>query len=97
MARRIELDPAAVEELSESFDWYLERSQAAAEGFLAEVDHALWVISESPEIWPQFESGTRRYVMDRYPFSVIFSVSKDSVFVHAFAHQSRRPGYWRTR
>jgi hypothetical protein len=39
----IELSPEAVEELNESFDWYQERSEAAAEGFLAEVDHALFV------------------------------------------------------
>lgn len=96
MALRIELSPEAAEELSESFDWYLERSEAAAEGFLAEVDHALWVISESPEIWPEFEARTRRYLMDRYPFSIIFSVREESVFIHALAHQSRKPGYWRS-
>ncbi len=94
MAYPIELSRHAAGELSASFDWYLERSPAAAEGFLNAVDTAMRVVAESPEIWPEFEAGTRRYVFERYPFSLIFGFDGNRVFVHAIAHQSRKPGYW---
>ena len=41
--------------------------------------------------------GIRRLVMRRFPYSVIVRDVGDVFEVVAFAHHSRRPGYWRHR
>jgi plasmid stabilization system protein ParE len=87
----------AREEVVEAFEWYLERSQAAAESFLSEVDHSLALIAETPEVWPEFESGTRRYLLRRYPFALIYRSRGGLIEIVAFAHQRRKPGYWSNR
>lgn len=38
-----------------------------------------------------------RYVLDRFPYSVLYAVASDRVWVVAVAHQHRRPGYWQQR
>src|SRR3954467_13022828 len=59
------LHPTAVEEAQAAWQWYLERSQSAADSFLAEIDHGIEAISEAPERWPLFVHGTRRYLFRR--------------------------------
>ncbi len=34
---------------------------------------------------------------DSFPFSLVYVVRGEILFVVAVAHQSRRPGYWRGR
>lgn len=48
MARPIELHPEAVLEAEGAYRWYRDRNDAAAEAFLAELDRAVALISESP-------------------------------------------------
>ncbi|MGH9422135.1 MAG: type II toxin-antitoxin system RelE/ParE family toxin [Thermoanaerobaculia bacterium] len=59
-----------------------------------EIDDALRAITEAPLRWPLGRRGERRFVLDRFPYTVLYFVRADHVFVVAIAHQSRRPGYW---
>jgi plasmid stabilization system protein ParE len=79
-------------------DWYLERSLEASESFLREFERGLSLIRETPRLWPRFEAGTRRYVLRRFPYSIIYRErGEDLIEVIAVAHDKRRPGYWRGR
>jgi hypothetical protein len=46
--RRIEIHPAALAELKSAVEWYLERSEPAAQELVAVVDHAIALVIESP-------------------------------------------------
>lgn len=74
--------------------WYGERSAVAARAFLTELIAAVDQISQSPEIWPRYLAGTRRYVLPRFPFSLVYRLSNDVMTVLALAHHRRKPGYW---
>jgi plasmid stabilization system protein ParE len=87
----------AEEELTEARNWYRARSEIAAQAFRLEIDHAVRSITETPMRWPRGLSGERRFVLDRFPYTVVYRVKADHVFITAIAHQSRRPGYWRHR
>lgn len=41
--------------------------------------------------------GTRRLVLPRFPYSLVYLIQADRCYVVAFAHAKRRPGYWRER
>jgi plasmid stabilization system protein ParE len=95
--RRIEIHPAALAELKSAVEWYLERSEPAAQEFVAAVDHAIALVIESPRRWPAGEHGTRKFVLQRFPFAVTYREKDSGVQVLAFAHGHRRPGYWKER
>jgi plasmid stabilization system protein ParE len=98
MARkRIEIHPAALEELKSAVEWYLQRSEPAAEEFVAEVDRAVALASESPRRWPVGEFETRKFVLQRFPFAIVYREENSGVQILAFAHGHRRPGYWKDR
>lgn len=66
----IRIHPAAEQEAEAAFDWYLERSSAAARAFLRELDRAIKCVSESPKQWGMHIGGTRRYVFSTaFPFN----------------------------
>jgi plasmid stabilization system protein ParE len=54
-------------------------------------------ILTTPQKYPFGARGERRFVLDRFPYTILYRVREDEVFVTAIAHQSRRPGYWRRR
>ena len=41
--------------------------------------------------------GRRLMPLHRFPYSIVYRTEADSVRIVAFAHHSRRPGYWRGR
>ena len=96
-AAQVEYFPQASRELEEAFEWYLERSPQAAEAFLREFDRAVAVIAAAPRVWPRFEVGTRRYVLQRFPYSIIYREAEAGIDVVAIAHHKRKPRYWYRR
>ena len=96
-ARSVSYLADARREVIEAFNWYFERSPQAAEAFLHEVDRAIALIAEAPDLWPSFERETRRYVLRRFPFSIIYRTLGNRLEVVAVAHDKRRPGYWHSR
>jgi plasmid stabilization system protein ParE len=68
-----------------------------AVGLVAEVDETLERIAQFPEHGSPYIAGTRRVVLRRFPFSLVYDRSGDTIVVIALAHHSRRSGYWRRR
>lgn len=95
--REIELHPEAVAEARDAREWYAERSSLAADAFMAELDVAIDRIWDSPERWAIYLHGTRRYLMKRFPYLIVYRALDDKLQVIAVAHGKRKPGYWRHR
>jgi len=96
-SRAIELHPDAIAEARHAREWYGERSPIAARAFMAELDVAIDCICESPDRWATYLHGTRRYLMKRFPYLVVYRKLEDKLQVIAVAHGKRKPGYWRRR
>jgi plasmid stabilization system protein ParE len=90
-------DPQAWSELEAADDWYRQRNPEASVRFLAAVYDALETIAERPQRWPQYVHGTRRFVLHRFPFSIVYLDEPAEVSILAIAHSKRKPGYWKDR
>jgi plasmid stabilization system protein ParE len=95
--RNVRFHPQAEEEVQRAYAWYRERNPTAARAFLADLDHAILRVTEAPERWPLYQGRARRYLFQRFPFSVIYRVTNETIDVIAVAHHRRRPGYWSDR
>lgn len=94
---RVEFLPEALREIDDAFEWYFERSVQAAEAFVRETTSAFALIASSPTVWPRYEAGTRRYVLRKFPYNIIYREMPGGIEVVAVAHHKRRPQYWRRR
>jgi len=85
-------------EYDAAFDWYLQRSPDAALQFDAEVDRALAEIIAAPRRWAEGPHSTRRFLLRRFPFTLIYrEQTAGEIQILAIAHTSRKPGYWKQR
>ena len=94
---QVEFHPLAIEDALEARRWYAERSQAAAEAFVRELQGAISRIEEAPLRAPAYVERTRRVLFRRFPHYVVFELIEDRAVVLAVAHGRRRPGYWAER
>jgi plasmid stabilization system protein ParE len=97
VATELEYLEEALEEAEAAARWYAERSVSAAVGFSEEIEAAESAIMQFPDAWPPYDHGTRRFLLRRYPFSIVYRVESRRILIVAVAHGHRRPGYWKTR
>lgn len=76
--------------------FYERQRRGLGQEFVLAVDVAIAKIVEAPQRWPRF-FGAQRYLLDRFPYSIIYRVVDEQVQVLAIAFQKRRPTYWKRR
>lgn len=81
-------------ELWQAVEYYEGRQPGLGLDFLNEVEYSLQAIQHSPDRWRQHDDGTRRYLTQRFPYLVVYFFERDHIWIVAFAHCKRRPGYW---
>jgi hypothetical protein len=96
-SKALGVHPLARNEASEAFIWYRQRDDEAAKRFQAEVDRYFAMIEVRPLSFQSYLLGTRRCVMQTFPYQIIFQETRDVWFIVAVAHSRRKPGYWRRR
>ena len=91
------LHEAADAELSEAVGYYDWKAAGLGDRFLAEVKLATRSIEKYPEIAPAIDYGVRAKTLNRFPYTLMYVLDEDGIFIVAVAHQSRRPAYWADR
>jgi plasmid stabilization system protein ParE len=95
--KRVEYHQGAVADVRSAVAWYQKRSRKAAPDFIEELRRATDTIREAPDRWPAGKNNTRRFLLWRFPFAIIYSEHESGITIWAVAHGSRRPEYWAER
>ena len=95
--QELRFHPEIASEIKGSYSWYQEQADGLGDDFLDELESAYQAIIEFPRTWPLFQNEFRRFLLSRFPFSVIYREYDSSTYVVAVMHNSRKPGYWLPR
>ncbi len=92
--------PAARAELRAAVRWY--DDAATGQELLDASRSARTSIADLPSAWPPVPDWARLPVVRRkgiagFPYNVIYYVSDNEIVIVAYAHEKRRPNYWRDR
>lgn len=90
------LDEARVE-LPLASGRYEEEVQGLGSDLIHEVVHAVGRLVTFPRQGGPHLAGTRRLVLRRFPFDLVYLDDPDKLVIVAIAHHKRSPGYWRRR
>ena len=96
-SKKVEFHEEAALEYEAALDWYLERSLLAASKFADAISRGMDMIVEAPHRWPAGNYGTRRFILQRFPFAIVYREPPAAIQVLAVAHARRKPGYWKQR
>ena len=89
--------PEAEQEFLEAVLRYEAKVPGLGERFHAEVHAASTALLQYPEIGSPVEADLRKLVLERFPYSLIYSYTPETIYVLAVAHDRRPPGYWQER
>jgi hypothetical protein len=96
LKRPYRIHDEAILDLRHGARFYNRRRRGLGVEFVLTVDEAIAKIVGAPQRWPRF-FGAQRYLLDRFPYSIIYRAVDRQVQVLAVALQRRRPTYWRHR
>lgn len=92
--KRIRFSEFANIELLDACDWYDRQQVGMGASFKRAVQDAASQIARSPLLFPVELADVRRYVMNRFPYTLRYVLRGDEVWVMAVSHQHRSPDYW---
>ena len=94
---RIRYLAVAREEIREAAEYYAAISPDLGAGFRRELRQLMRLVTTMPLAWPASRPGTRKCLLTRFPYLVIYAPLPNELLVLAVGHQHRRPGFWRDR
>ena len=95
--KRVEFHPEAEAELEASVSYYEECAPGLGVDLRKQVEIAVKKILVAPERWMAGSKRTRRFLIRRFPYRIIYLEPLEIIVVVAVAHGKRRPGYWNHR
>jgi plasmid stabilization system protein ParE len=75
-------------------DYYDDLVYRLGEKFVIEVERCLNIIKTNPLAYPVLKQNVRKAVVIKFPFSILYRVEKDNIYILAVMHQKRNPKYW---
>jgi plasmid stabilization system protein ParE len=96
------IEPEAADELDQAVWWYESRRPGLGQELLAAVDECLDLMARWPgagSLVPGLPPDlvVRRAPVRRFPYHVVYLDTESGIRILAFAHDRRRPDYWRSR
>jgi len=95
----IRVHSAASLELTDAVRWYDSKRQGLGADFLDEIARTIDRVALTPEAGNPVSADqmTRRLLVSRFPYQIVYRIRQDEIVVVATAHLKRRPGYWKSR
>ena len=81
--------PEAEADLKEAFSWYDDNRIGLGYDFLLQIDAGINFIKRNPEIHPIEYKGTRKHILKRFPYKIIYFVEEEKIIVLAVLHCKR--------
>ena len=94
---KVRLDPAAKLEIRQAALFYEDCRDGLGQEFLDAVESAFEQIQRHPQVWRVLKGRFRRYLLQQFPYGLIYAVEEETIFVAAVMHLKRKPGYWVSR
>ncbi len=91
---RLVVAPLALAELHDAAAFYtLKANVELGLAFVAEFERAANLVLANPLLGPVFRGNRRRYILRRFPYSIIYQVAAGELRILSIAHHRRRPSY----
>lgn len=84
----------AEQELAEAIDYYNSECPGLGYEMAFEAKDALRRINYFPNAWPLFTKTTRRCLLNRFPYGILYRKRNDKIIVYAIMHLKLNPIRW---
>lgn len=85
------------QELEDAIDFYEDQFPGLGKAFYNEVMSCINLIERFPNSWRKVGKKTRKCLLKRFPYLLLYIVDDDELLITAIAHQHRDPDYYSER
>ena len=89
--------PDAEAEFDRAVEYYEQFQPGLGIEFAEEVYTTITRIIQYPDAWSALSKNSRRCLVNRFPYGVIYQIKSRSLRIIAIAHLNRRHAYWKER
>jgi toxin ParE1/3/4 len=97
VSSRLVLEPEAEADIANAYAWYEAQRQGLGDDFMLCIEAALDAIAHRPRSFPVVHRQTRRALVRRFPYLVLFVELPAFITVVGVFHTSRDPARWTPR
>ena len=97
MNYKVIIRPEAEYDLKEAFSWYEDKRKGLGHDFLLQVDAGLRFIERNPEIHSAEYKETRKHLIKRFPYKIIYLIEEEKIVILALIHTKRSPSLIKKR
>ena len=97
MKPEISFHDQALADLEEAVDWYKSITPELSARLLSEIREAKSRLEVFPNSGSPFHEGTRRILLKKFPYVLVYLNEPGRIEIIAVMHTSRKPGYWADR
>jgi plasmid stabilization system protein ParE len=92
-----EFHPLADAELTDAASFYEGSAAGLGVDFLAEMERLVALVCVYPDVGREYPDAIRTVSARRFPYTLVYQVFGQRIFILAVAHQRRAPRYWAGR
>ena len=94
---KVVFHPEAYEEMLESARFLNNKNSGLGADLISAVQEATHRLTKFPRYGPIEDANIRRCLVRGFPFTILYELIGDHIFIAAVMHQHRRPYYWKHR
>ena len=94
---KIKISEEAENDIINSVDYYKSKQKGLGKRFFNLVLKSFETISENPFAFVKIDNNMRKYVMKKFPFIILYKISKTIILIIAVFHTSRNPSVIKKR
>ncbi len=87
----------ALEEYIAAGQYYNRQVPGLGDEFADEIEVGVRAITMAPLTWRIVEADVRRYLVQRFPYGIYYTMEDDVIVIWAIKHLHRDPDYWQER
>lgn len=91
---KIRISACAEQELADAVEYYNRQQEGLGCEFAGEVQHSIKRIGQYPAAFPFFSKYTRRCLVDRFPYGVLYAVEDEFILILNLMNLHRNPRRW---
>lgn len=93
----LQFHPEVYEDIKESYDWYENQILGLGDKFIEDLENGYVSIENFPNTWANFQYGFKRYILNKFPYSILYKQNNNIIYIIAIMHNSRKPNFWMNR
>ena len=89
----LKISQLAFFEIEDAKEYYNLQNSTLGDTFKNVIKRSIESIKKFPNLYPNITNDMRRCVLHRFPYSIFYAITDNTILILSVAHQHRKPFY----